>query len=65
VKSKDQLGKTKLALLVARDLEFGLAKMWQVFVDEKWDVISRVFRSRDEAITWLKRSNLDINTDTL
>ena len=48
-----QFGAGKLAVVVARDLEFGLARMWAVFAEDKWDVVSKVFRSREEAIAWL------------
>lgn len=54
VRSRAQLGQARIAMLVARDLEYGLARTWEVFVEGKWDVISSIFRSRDEAISWLK-----------
>lgn len=57
VRSKSQLGQARVAMLVARDLEYGLARMWESFVEGKWDVIARIFRSRDEAISWLKDIN--------
>ena len=47
------LGPLRLASLVSRDLEFGLARMWEVYVEEKWDGETAVFRSRDDAISWL------------
>ena len=47
------LGPLRLASLVSRDLEFGLARMWEVYVEEKWDGATAVFRSRDDAISWL------------
>ena len=50
---RDELGEAKCALVVARDLEFGLARMWGSLVDGKWDVEANVFRTRDEAIAWL------------
>ncbi|MFC1868992.1 hypothetical protein ACFL0H_12785 [Thermodesulfobacteriota bacterium] len=49
-----QWGQARCALLVARDLEYGMARMWEVFVEGKWDVIEHLFRSRDKAISWLK-----------
>jgi hypothetical protein len=54
VRSRVQLGQARLAILVARDLEYGMARMRTGFVEGKWDVIENVFRSRDEAISWLK-----------
>jgi len=43
----------KCAILVARDLEYGMVRMWGVFVEGKWDVTVNLFKSRDEAIVWL------------
>lgn len=54
VKPRVQFGRARCALLVARKLEYGPARMWEVFVDGKWDVTERVFWSRDKAISWLK-----------
>jgi len=47
------IGRGKCAILVARDLEYGLARMWAVYVENKWDAVAAVFRSREEAIAWL------------
>jgi hypothetical protein len=49
-----QIGQAKIAILVARDLEFGVGRMWQVFASEGRESAREVFRSRDEAISWLK-----------
>jgi hypothetical protein len=48
-----KLGQAKCAHLLARDLEFGLARMWESFVENEWDVTEKLFKSRDEAIIWL------------
>ena len=48
-----RLGESKCALLFARDLEFGLGRMWQTFVEYEWEVSVKLFKSRDEAIAWL------------
>jgi hypothetical protein len=49
-----QFGHAKCALLASRDLEFGLTRMWQVFVSvDVWDVSEKLFKSRDEALAWL------------
>lgn len=48
-----KLGGAKLAVFVARDLEYGMVRMRQVYIEGKWDVTERVFRSPDEAIIWL------------
>lgn len=36
-----------------RDLQFGMAKMWEVYVEDKWYVTNKLFRYREEAIKWL------------
>jgi hypothetical protein len=54
VRSRVQLGQARMAILVARELEYGMARMRMGFVEGKWDVIENVFRSRNEAISWLK-----------
>jgi hypothetical protein len=46
-------GKAKLSMFVSRELEFGLNRMWHVFVEGKWEVEGNVFRSREEAMAWL------------
>jgi hypothetical protein len=48
-----KVGKSKCAHLVARNLEFGMARMWETLVENKWDVSEKLFKSRDEAIAWL------------
>ena len=48
-----ELGKAKCAHVLARDLEFGLGRMWEAFVENEWDVSERLFKSRDDAIAWL------------
>lgn len=49
-----ELGDAKCALVATRDLEFGLARMWGSMVEGRWDVTANVFRTREDAIAWLK-----------
>lgn len=51
-----ELGRTRMASLVGRDVEFGLARMWEVFVEDKWDGETHVFRERAAAVDWLLKS---------
>jgi hypothetical protein len=51
---KSQIGRAKIAIFVARDLEFGIGRMWQVFASEGRESTTELFRSRYEAISWLK-----------
>ena len=55
-RARDRVGPARIAHLVSRDLEFGLVRMWENFVERQWDASMRCFRSRDEAITWLKEA---------
>jgi hypothetical protein len=42
-----------VAIVAPRDLEFGLSRMWQAFVqDNGWDTM--VFRSRERAEEWVR-----------
>ena len=50
---KDKIGHSKCAHLVSRDLEYGMVRMWEVYVEGKWYVTNKLFRSRDEAVKWL------------
>jgi hypothetical protein len=50
---KTKFGASRCALIVSRDLEYGMNRMWMVFVEDEWDVTVGLFRSRDEAISWL------------
>jgi hypothetical protein len=53
-KYKAQFGNAKVATLVSRDLEYGMARMWEVFVEsEVWDASEELFRDRDNAVAWL------------
>jgi len=54
--AKSQFGSLRMATLVRRDIEFGLARMWEVFIDERWDGESQVFRDRGDAEKWLLES---------
>jgi hypothetical protein len=48
-----EIGRMRCAHLVSRDLEFGLVRMWEAYVDGRWDGSAECFRSRLEAISWL------------
>ncbi len=52
---RERFGRARVAFLVARNLEFGLIRMWETIASDKWDAATMCFRSRDEAILWLKR----------
>ncbi len=51
---REQFGHAKCAIYVVRDSDYGLVRMWQVFVSTNvWDVSENLFRSRDAAKDWL------------
>ena len=52
----EQLGTAKVAIVVDRDLDYGMTRMWQVFVESHTNsyASAKIFRNRDEAVTWLK-----------
>ena len=45
---------TCIAIVVARDLDFGLARMYQQMMEASTDVKVMVFRDRDEAEIWAR-----------
>ena len=48
-----ELGSSHMAIIVPGDLIFGLGRMWQVYSDGKWNGVSEVFRTKEEAVDWL------------
>lgn len=52
---QSRIGKAKIAILVGRPLEFGIGRVWQVFALKGRESVSELFRSRDEAISWLSK----------
>ena len=52
-KYRDAIGKAKMATIAQEDLVFGLNRMWEVHVQDKWMAEVMVFRSRADALDWL------------
>lgn len=50
---KEQLRVGKAAVVARRDLTFGLSRMMGVYISDLVGSEFQVFRSRDEAISWL------------
>jgi hypothetical protein len=48
-----KIGNSRCAHFVSRELEFGMARMWETLVEGKWDVSEKLFKSKDEAVAWL------------
>ena len=53
---REQLGTAKVAIVVDRDLDYGMTRMWQVLVERHTTShdSAKIFRNRDEALAWLK-----------
>jgi hypothetical protein len=51
--AKVELGPSRLAILAPGDLLFGIGRMWQVYVENEWDGSTEIFRSREDALSWL------------
>jgi len=51
-----QLGTAKVAIVVDRDLDYGMTRMWQALVESYITLHDsvKIFRNRDEAVAWLK-----------
>ena len=52
----DALGDTKFALAMKSDLDYGQARMWQLYTEDHLNAKIEVFRSREEAVNWLAES---------
>jgi hypothetical protein len=47
-------GSSRAALVVSQDFEFGLSRMYQVFIESRISTQLKVFRNLEEALTWIK-----------
>ena len=50
-----RLGNGKIALVMKKDIDFGIARAWQLTTDAHVDMQSGVYRSIDEARMWLRQ----------
>ncbi len=48
-----QFGEGKFAIIAPSDLVYGFSRMWSSMLEENWTAPTRVFRSFEEAQTWL------------
>ncbi len=48
----ERLGK-RTAIVVGRDVDYGVARMWEGYAEQAAPQERRVFRDRDEAMAWL------------
>lgn len=47
-------GKSRAALVVSRDFEFGITRMYEIFLESRMSATVRVFRDMEEALAWMK-----------
>lgn len=48
-------GKSKAALVVAHDLDYGLSRMYEFFLESRTSNEVQVFRDLDEAFAWIRK----------
>jgi hypothetical protein len=51
----NELGNGKIALVMKRDIDFGIARAWEIVTDSDVDISINVFREIDKAIDWLEQ----------
>ena len=49
-----ELGDGKIALVMNRDIDFGIARAWENITGYDVDIKIHVFRRMEEAVSWLK-----------
>jgi hypothetical protein len=52
---KNKIKKSSFAIYVNSNLNFGMARVWKAFIDTEWDANVGVFRSYENARSWLKK----------
>ena len=50
----DELGNGKVALVMKREIDFGIARAWENISEYAVDIKINVFRELEKAINWLK-----------
>jgi hypothetical protein len=50
----DKLGNGRIALVMKRDIDFGIARAWENITEYYVDIKVYVFRELEEAVSWLK-----------
>lgn len=65
VRIGDKLGSGKCALVMNRDVDFGIARSGELLASQRTDVDIRVFRSLEEAEDWLAEGSLILSREAL
>ena len=53
---KEKLGTGKMAIIMASELDFGYARMFQLLTEDHIDKEVNVYRDRESAIKWIETS---------
>jgi hypothetical protein len=48
-------GKSRAALVVSKDLDYGLSRMYEMLLENRISSIVRIFREIDAALEWIER----------
>ena len=51
---KNKIKKASFAIYVNSNLNFGMARVWKTYIDTEWDAETGIFRSYEDARSWLK-----------
>ena len=51
----NELGTGKIALVMKREIDFGIARAWEILTDSDVDIRIHVFRRIEEAVDWLRQ----------
>jgi hypothetical protein len=50
----NKLGTGKMALVMKRDIDFGITRAWEIMTEPDVDIEIYVFRELEKAMAWLK-----------
>ena len=50
----EMLKRSKVALVMPKDISFGLARMWEIYTEDEASFTTHVFRCIDEARQWIE-----------
>lgn len=58
IQMAERIGNARIAIVVSRPVDFGMVRMWQAMVEERFPAHS-VFYDMDDAMRWLKNPDAD------
>ncbi|MBT4499679.1 MAG: hypothetical protein HOC74_18270 [Gemmatimonadetes bacterium] len=54
----EEFGGRRCAIVLSRDVDFGLSRMWEAMTESRITMSSRSFRSVEEAQRWLEETGM-------